>query len=153
MLPTLLLHLVSTLVFRTQFKCHSQKAFLDPLWPGDAPLLYPRAVSVPAANSSPTPLFRTPSPPLLEGGDQLVPHSCHAHQSIWTSRENPWFQHWMAFSAQPERALLSTVWNSIPTASLVAQMVKNPPTMQETQVWSLGWEDPLKKKMENGNPL
>ena len=30
-------------------------------------------------------------------------------------------------------------------ASLVAQMVKNPPTMQETWVQSLGWEDPLEK--------
>ena len=28
---------------------------------------------------------------------------------------------------------------------LVAQLVKNPPAMQETWVWSLGWEDPLKK--------
>ena len=27
--------------------------------------------------------------------------------------------------------------------SLVAQMVKNLPEMQETWVWSLGWEDPL----------
>ena len=27
----------------------------------------------------------------------------------------------------------------------VAQMVKNLPVMQETQVWSLGWEDPLEK--------
>ena len=26
-------------------------------------------------------------------------------------------------------------------------MVKNPPTMQETQVPSLGWEDPLEKEM------
>ena len=32
-------------------------------------------------------------------------------------------------------------------ASLVAQMVKNPPAMQETQVQSLGWEDPLEKEM------
>ena len=30
-------------------------------------------------------------------------------------------------------------------ASLVAQMVKNPPIMQETWVPSLGWEDPLEK--------
>ena len=30
---------------------------------------------------------------------------------------------------------------------LVAQMVKNPPTMQETQVRSLVWEDPLEKEM------
>ena len=26
-------------------------------------------------------------------------------------------------------------------------MVENPPLMQETQVWSLGWEDPLEKGM------
>ena len=32
-------------------------------------------------------------------------------------------------------------------ASLVAQMVKNPPAMQETRVQSLGWEDPLEKGM------
>ena len=30
-------------------------------------------------------------------------------------------------------------------ASLVAQLVKNPATMQETWVRSLGWEDPLEK--------
>ena len=32
-------------------------------------------------------------------------------------------------------------------ASLVAQMVKNPPAMQETWVQSLGWEDPLEEDM------
>ena len=32
-------------------------------------------------------------------------------------------------------------------SSLVAQMVKRPSTMQETQVQSLGWEDPLEKEM------
>ena len=32
-------------------------------------------------------------------------------------------------------------------ASLVAQMVKNLPAMQEAQIWSLGWEDPLDKGM------
>ena len=31
--------------------------------------------------------------------------------------------------------------------SLVAQMVKKPPTMWDTWVWSLGWEDPLKKRV------
>ena len=30
-------------------------------------------------------------------------------------------------------------------ASLVAQLVKNPPAMWETWVRSLGWEDPLEK--------
>ena len=29
------------------------------------------------------------------------------------------------------------------SVSLVAQMVKNPPTMQETWIQFLGWEDPL----------
>ena len=32
-------------------------------------------------------------------------------------------------------------------ASLVAQMVKNPPAMWETKVQSLGWEDPLEDGM------
>ena len=32
-------------------------------------------------------------------------------------------------------------------ASLVAQRVKRLPTMRETQVQSLGWEDPLEKEM------
>ena len=32
-------------------------------------------------------------------------------------------------------------------ASLVAQMVKPLPAIQETSVQSLGWEDPLEKKM------
>ena len=31
--------------------------------------------------------------------------------------------------------------------SLEAQMVKNLPAMQETQVQSLGWEDPLEKEI------
>ena len=35
--------------------------------------------------------------------------------------------------------------------SLVTQMVKNLPAMQETWVQSLGWKDLLEK--ENGNPL
>ena len=34
----------------------------------------------------------------------------------------------------------------IERASLVAQLVKNPPPMRETWVGSLGWEDPLEKK-------
>ena len=34
----------------------------------------------------------------------------------------------------------SIIWDS-----LVAQLVKNPPAMQETLVRFLGWEDPLEK--------
>ena len=44
-------------------------------------------------------------------------------------------------------------------ASLVAQMAKNPPAMQETQIRSLGREDPLEKETAThssilpGNPM
>ena len=38
-------------------------------------------------------------------------------------------------------------------ASLMAQMVKNLPSMPETQVQSLGQEDPLEKGMATHNPL
>ena len=37
--------------------------------------------------------------------------------------------------------------NTPPGASLVAQTVKRLPEMWETQVQSLGWEDPLEKEM------
>ena len=37
---------------------------------------------------------------------------------------------------------------------LVAWMIKNQPAMQETWVWSLGWEDPMVVLGEwNGYPL
>ena len=43
-------------------------------------------------------------------------------------------------------------------ASLVTQLVKNPPAMQETPVQFLGWEEPLEKgsgedPLEKGDPL
>ena len=38
--------------------------------------------------------------------------------------------------------VLGLIW-----ASLMAYTVKNPPVVQETQVRSLGWEDPLEKEM------
>ena len=37
--------------------------------------------------------------------------------------------------------------NVIQGASLVAQLVKNPPSTQETTVWFLGQEDPLEEGM------
>ena len=36
---------------------------------------------------------------------------------------------------------------------LVAQLVKNLPAVQETQVQSLGWEDPLEKEMANHSSI
>ena len=52
----------------------------------------------------------------------------------WTLRNCRFYKSWKA------NYPLQCSW-----ASLVAQLVKNPPAMQETWVWSLGWEDPLEK--------
>ena len=38
-------------------------------------------------------------------------------------------------------------------ASLVAQLVKNPPAMRETGVQPLGWEDPLEKRKATHSSL
>ena len=44
--------------------------------------------------------------------------------------------------------------NQTDMASLMAQLVKNRPAMWETQVRSLGWEDPLEKgKATHSNGL
>ena len=37
--------------------------------------------------------------------------------------------------------------NNYTWASLVAQMIKNLAAIKETQVWPLGWEDPLENEM------
>ena len=42
---------------------------------------------------------------------------------------------------------LVPVWATLFFASLVAQMVKHLPAMQETRVQSLGWEDLLEKEL------
>ena len=43
--------------------------------------------------------------------------------------------------------LQELIWLKCPWASLVAQMIENLPETQETQVQSLGREDPLEKEM------
>ena len=52
-----------------------------------------------------------------------------------------------ALSKNPNDFLMSYMYSDFPRTSLVAQMVKHLPTMRDTQVPSLGWEDPLKKEM------
>ena len=42
---------------------------------------------------------------------------------------------------------MSLLFNMLSRASLVAQLVKNPPAVRETWVQSLGWEDPLEESM------
>ena len=46
----------------------------------------------------------------------------------------------MVLSGSELNIILNIIW-----ASLGAQLVKNPPAMQETWVRSLGWEDALEK--------
>ena len=54
-----------------------------------------------------------------------------------------------AFGQKEEMATGKSLYQ----ASLVAQMVKNLPAMQETQVWSLGWEDALEKGMNTHSSI
>ena len=74
---------------------------------------------------------------------------------LFLARQNPqrwavWVTSWANYRA---RAFIVTQLQQVETgpseqgASLVAQMVKNPPAMRETCVWSLGWEDPLEEGM------
>ena len=58
--------------------------------------------------------------------------SCH-----WYQWNGPLTWSWVAWMSS-----LFHAW-----ASLVVQLVKNLPAVQETWVWSLGWEDPLEKEM------
>ena len=53
----------------------------------------------------------------------------------------------VAFSSPPKQDLYVIIHRTLfaSWASLVAQLVKNPPAMQETQVPSLGREDPLEE--------
>ena len=44
-------------------------------------------------------------------------------------------------TGQYKEISVSSYW-----ASLIAQLVKNPPAMQETLVQFLSWEDPLEKR-------
>ena len=55
----------------------------------------------------------------------------------------------VVFDYELASVISTTVWSwSEPLeTSLVAQMVKNLPAMQETWLWSLGREDPLEKEM------
>ena len=38
-------------------------------------------------------------------------------------------------------------------ATLVSQSLKSLPTMWETRVWSLGWEDPLEEEVANHSSI
>ena len=91
-----------------------------------------------------------------------APPHCVLAPSLWAS--HPWSFHVSRFSlliripiswirAHCNDLILAELPLQIPyvqmqshSESLVAKLVKNPPAMWETWVWSLGWEDPLKGK-------
>ena len=63
----------------------------------------------------------------------------------WKGEQAQGFPHLFTFPG-----LVLSVFSNITTeswASLVAQIIKNLPASQEVRVQSLGWEDPLEKKM------
>ena len=96
--------------------------------------------------------------------DSIQPYKrrkpCHVRQHGWTWRTLCWVKqathkkrnavrsHSHGESKTPElmvterRMVVPRDW-----ASLAAQTVKNLPAVQETRVWSLGWEDPLEEGM------
>ena len=59
----------------------------------------------------------------------------------------------IAFSANQLYWLAIWLWIFIIGGSLVAQLVKNPPAMQETLVWFLGQEDPLEEGMSTHSSI
>ena len=54
---------------------------------------------------------------------------------------------WLFWSSGVESVNLVffTFWRLPAWASVIAQLVENPPAVRETWVWLLGWEDPLEK--------
>ena len=58
-----------------------------------------------------------------------------------------WMNHWKKATLWEKQSVRNCLIYTLVRASLVAQMIKNLPAMQETQVGSLGWEDPLEKGM------
>ena len=68
------------------------------------------------------------------------PHSSVDKDSICNAGDSTSIPGWGRSPGEGTGYPLQYSW-----ASLVAQLVKNPPAMWETWVWSLGWEDPLEK--------
>ena len=60
---------------------------------------------------------------------------------------HPEFPPYIPFSSTKSFSDASNRTSLILSVSMMAQMVKNLPAVQETQVWFLGWEDPLEKRV------
>ena len=68
---------------------------------------------------------------------QFSHQSCHCYANL--------LHHFKQFSSHRQLVCIQTLAKQ--GASLVAQAIKNPPALWENQVWSLSWEDSLKKGM------
>lgn len=94
----------------------------------------------------PSVIFRTRSP---EGGIMLIYRGKHQHSSLGEDKSKPliyydWcLKYLFILFVRTQRNRPYSEFCAIIWASLVAQMGKNLPAMWETQVWFLGWENPL----------
>ena len=68
------------------------------------------------------------------------PFSSAGKESAYNAGDPSWIPGWGRSAGEGIGYALQYSW-----ASLVAQLVKNPPATREAWVWSLGWEDPLEK--------
>ena len=92
---------------------------------------------------------------LIPGWEDSLEESMATHFNI-LARRIPWTEQSMGSQSRTQLKWLSTlafkwikinqlfIWHPL-CSFLVAQTVKNLPAMQETWIWSLGWENPLKK--------
>ena len=69
------------------------------------------------------------------------PHSSVGKESVCNAEDPSLIPGWGRSAGEGIGYPLKYSW-----ASLLAQLVKNPPAMQETSVRSLGWEYPLEKR-------
>ena len=69
-----------------------------------------------------------------------LPGSSAGEESSCNAGDPRWISGWGRSTGKGRGYALQYSW-----ASLVAQLVKNLPGVQETWVGSLGWEDPLEK--------
>ena len=84
--------------------------------------------------------FRIPMLIFIEHQPKLLPDSSVGKESTCNAGDPSSIPGSGRFSGEGIGYLLQCSW-----ASLVPQLVKNPPTMRETWVRSLGWEDTLEK--------
>ena len=76
----------------------------------------------------------------------LLKAHCWSHpKNILAETSRKMFDYVMKY-LQPSQVDISNQWSHFPfLASVIAQLVKNPPAVQETPVRFLGWENPREK--------